>query len=221
MKKTAIRFVSVSLLLAISFTLLTTPVIAANAKKQKDFDFFAAEYYESTVIDNVLYTFSYYYDFSGRRVIETFNSFDGRTDTIVYDESLSTITLNGKVAAEVTNTGVPHAKQYQPAQTRSGYVWIGNFSHYISWGIGTTANALVALLVAYLLIHFPITAVILIATVGLSVLNSIISTATCGTVYGDTYVFEPYLDPMQWKASWNFLPQGMNPIGWKNHYWTS
>ncbi len=66
-------------------------------------DVFAAEVTEIITIDEMDYTYSYYYDSDGNKAIDIFNNNDGVSETLCYDSESGEILLDSEQIATVDN----------------------------------------------------------------------------------------------------------------------
>lgn len=74
---------------------------AEELERDSSLDVFEAEVTETTMIDDVEYSFSYYYDIDGNKVIDIYNSYEDSVETLVYDIGSGEITVNDEVIATV------------------------------------------------------------------------------------------------------------------------
>jgi len=184
-------------------------------------DPYASGYEESTYFDGAYYTFRYGYDSSGNRFIKVENLSQGTVDVVSVDERSSTIYLNGVVLSSFINNYVEESDYRVESPTRGGYVSFKKGSSVITWGQTTSAQVIAVAIAAYLAFQYPITAVVVLSAAGAALVQIIASSITNGLVAYEMFVYQPYLNPMQWKADWSLTPQGMATVGPYPYYWTS
>ena len=156
-------------------------------------DVFAAEVTEIITIDEMDYTYSYYYDSDGNKAIDIFNNNDGVSETLCYDSESGEILLDSEQIATVDNDfsilnnyNIDVLDSIDSYSVNAASQWInrGSQSSKITWKQGATV-AVVAGVIAIALGYGD--AELVIASMGAGTISIIASLCAGGTVRHTVY----------------------------------
>ncbi len=157
-------------------------ILPASAKSA-DNNIYRAGKTEVVNINGVNYTYHYSLE-NGIRKIEVTEENSNKTDIVTYNESNSTIYLNGRVVG--TGGAVIQSRTGSNTSSSSPYgEYIGSFSHRVTWGEGVSVGVVAACIAAGC--GF-LGAGAIIALFGYTALSGLAFSSVGGTVYGDIYI---------------------------------
>ena len=177
------RLISIFITTMIFLSAFITPASAANPA---DIGAYAKGLTETVKIENVNYTFHYFYDVDGNRAIEITEEDSNVSDVIVYNESAQTKYLNDDILAtlEELDTIETIVETNNNFMNRS-LEWesLGSYSNRITWAQGVAVAVLAGLIAVYL----ACTGGAVLAIMGWTTLSGLAYAATGGTIAGTLY----------------------------------
>lgn len=151
---------------------------------------------EVVEIEGVSYTY-YYHFINGNRAIDITDNSTNITETLVYNESDSSICLNNLQIATVFEN-----KENIPVRlAANGWESCGSGSKLITWEEGATVGMVVSLIAAVIGIKYSNVYV----AVGGTVLSELVHNATGCTVYYDLQMNSALPATSQYRYEWGFL----------------
>lgn len=213
------RLVSTILVLALMVTAIPfskSEVYAANKKEIKVenvTDLYESEMVEEVEIEGEIYIYSYFYDAEGNASISINNITKQETEVLTYVDETNKLYLDDELIGNVESLE-PVVEENGGNNTRDAYEYYGALNKKVSWKKGITYAAVAA---AIAVVLPSISAKMIIASVGVSVLGVLAAGAIGGTVKGSIYKLASNYKT-QYKYVWSFTASTNETYGTFTNY---
>lgn len=147
-------------------------------------DYFAQELTEVVEVEGVEYTAHYSYNEFNDRIITITNEMNGDVDVLLFDDTNSSVYLNGEIAA---TWGSDFSASDDTTTYGPGWENVGGGKEYITWGKAVTV-AVFAYIVAGVL--SLMTGSMVILAMGIGTISLIASMSIGGTIRWTMYKYE-------------------------------